>query len=270
MPRRVEHEQREEDEVEEVERRDAEQLGADDALPRIQRAPAVSPPDFVRRAGRLVDLHPLQEERRPEKRDGVGPERVRPAEQLDEQAADAVAGQERERAAAVDERVRLDVVLARHEHLDHRAVRDVEEDAQRPGQEGDDVELRPGQVAERVGDRDRADQQRPADVGREHHVAGGGRGGRPRRRRAARRAGSGSGTPSSARPSGRRVAWRARTAVSGSAIAVIWSPSSETDWPMKKRRKLGFVRRSGGSTAGRHIYLSGCGGRQPRASTVPE
>ena len=97
-------------------------------------------------------------------------ERVRPAQQLDEHAADAVAGEERERAAAVDERVRLHVVLARHEHLDHRAVRDVEEDAQRSRQERDDVELRPGQVAERVGDRDRADQQRPADVGREHHV----------------------------------------------------------------------------------------------------
>ena len=68
------------------------------------------------------------------------------AQHGDEQTAELVADDERERAAAVDERVRLHVIGARHDHLDHRAVRDVEEHCQRAAQERDDVELRPAQV----------------------------------------------------------------------------------------------------------------------------
>src|SRR4051794_35918856 len=41
----------------------------------------------------------------------------------------------------------------------------------------------------------------------------------------------------------------ARTAVSGSAITVIWSPISDTACPKKYRRKFAFSRRSGGITA---------------------
>src|SRR5580765_8067896 len=40
----------------------------------------------------------------------------------------------------------------------------------------------------------------------------------------------------------------ASTAVSGSAISEIWSPTSDTACPMKYRRKLTFSRSSGGST----------------------
>ena len=112
-----------------------------------------------------------EEDGRPEERDCVERERIRPLQELDEHAADRVAGQERERAAAVDQRVRGDVVLARDEHLEERAVRHVEEDAERPGGERDDVEVAPAEVAERVGDRHGQDHEPARDVGREHHDA---------------------------------------------------------------------------------------------------
>ena len=106
--RRVEHEQREEDEVEEVQRRDAEQLGADD---RVVADPACAGESTrpiscgapaARRCACARGRAPTRETRRASTR-----ERVRPAQQLHEHAADAVAGEERERAAPVHERVRL-------------------------------------------------------------------------------------------------------------------------------------------------------------------
>ena len=139
-------------------------------LPRIQRAPAADRAVLRRCAGRLLDLHPAQEERRPEEREAVERERVRAFEQCDERPAEAVADEERERAAAVHEAVRLDVVVTREHGLEQRAERHVEEHAQRAGAEGDDVELRPGEVAERVRDRDGDDQQRAQDVRRQHQL----------------------------------------------------------------------------------------------------
>src|ERR1041384_6081734 len=65
-----------------------------------------------------------------------------PGERLDEGAAEARAAHEREGAAAVEERVRLEVALTRDERHEQRRVRDEEEHAQRPDQEADDVELR--------------------------------------------------------------------------------------------------------------------------------
>src|SRR4051812_963727 len=52
------------------------------------------------------------------------------------------------------------------------------------------------------------------------------------------------------------VASSASTAVSGSAISVTWSPTSETACPMKYRRKLWFSRRISGST--RALNLTRC------------
>ncbi len=221
------------------------------AFARIQRAPAISPPDSCGAPGGSSICMRSEEERRPEKRDGVDGERVRAAEQLRRARRRRCCRPRNEKARLpCDERVRLHVILAWHEHLDHRAVRDVEEDAQRSrsgtrrrtaaSTSGGRTRRRPGSSRSAAPGRRRSRASRSA----------GGRAGRPRRRRAARRSGSGSDTPSSVRPSGPRVAWSASTAVSGSAIAVIWSPSSETDCPMKKRRKFGFVRRRGGSTAG--------------------
>ena len=46
----------------------------------------------------------------------------------------------------------------------------MEEDRQRPHQERDDEHVRERQRVERVGDRDRADQQRAAEVGRDHRL----------------------------------------------------------------------------------------------------
>ena len=118
--RRIEEEQREEHEVEEVERRDAEQLGADDRVaadPARAREHAARVVLLVRRVGRVDPAH---EERRPDVRDRVERERVRPAEKLHEHAAEARAREERERAAAVREGVGRDVVLAAHDRLEER------------------------------------------------------------------------------------------------------------------------------------------------------
>ena len=82
-----------------------------------------------------------------------------------------VAGDERERAAAVDQRVRGHVVGALDDQLEERPVGDEEEDVERAGEERDDVQLRPRQMPDRVGDRHRRDQQAAPDVGRDHHLA---------------------------------------------------------------------------------------------------
>jgi len=61
-------------------------------------------------------------------------------------------------------------VLARHDHLEERPVRDEEEDAERAGQERHDIELRPGKLAEGVGEWDRRDAEAAQDVRRQHHL----------------------------------------------------------------------------------------------------
>ena len=58
--------------------------------------------------------------------------------ELHQHAADARPAHVRERAAAVQERFALDEALARDERDEERAVRDVEEDGERPDEERDD------------------------------------------------------------------------------------------------------------------------------------
>jgi hypothetical protein len=99
--RRVEQEEGEEDEVEEVERRDAEQLGADDGVGADPPRAGEDAAGLLHVGRRVRRVDPGEEQRRPEVRHRVDRERVRPLEELDEHATDARAGEERERAAAV-------------------------------------------------------------------------------------------------------------------------------------------------------------------------
>src|SRR5919198_348859 len=169
--RRVEDEQGPENEVEEVDRRRRKQRGADH-----RRAPEVAQARLHVPLGRLLGrrldrLDRAQRERGSEERDRVRDQRPWRREHLNEHAADARAADERERAAAVEQRVRLEVALPRDERDEQRRVRDEEEDAQRPDEEGDDVELGERQDVEPVGDRDREEQRGAAEDGDEHRLA---------------------------------------------------------------------------------------------------
>src|SRR6058998_2437353 len=115
-----------------------------DLVRRIQRSPGRHRP-ILRSRRRLDCVDPDEEERRPDVRGAVDDQRVRAAEELHEYAAEAGAGEEGEAAAAVEERVGLNVVLASHERLEEAAVGDLEEDARRPEEERDHVELGPGE-----------------------------------------------------------------------------------------------------------------------------
>ena len=122
LPRRVEQEEREEHEVEEVERRDAEELGADDRVlldPPCSRKQAAA---LMGCARRLLRVDPSEEERRPEERASVEGQRVRTAEHLHQDAAILLPAT-KEKRAAVEERVGLHIVVARHDQFTRRLRR---------------------------------------------------------------------------------------------------------------------------------------------------
>src|SRR5262249_60823293 len=129
VPRRVEHEEREEHEVEEVDRRDAEQLGPDHRVPPDPARARDDGAALRRGSRRFVDVHPSEEEGRPEEREAVECERVRALEKRDERAAERVAREERERSAAVHEAVSLDIAVARKDGLEEAAEAHIEKDA---------------------------------------------------------------------------------------------------------------------------------------------
>jgi hypothetical protein len=70
----------------------------------------------------------------------------------------------------VDQRVGGDVLLARNQRDEQCALRDEEQHAQRPRQEGHDVELAERQRVEQVGDGDADEEERAAEIGRDHHL----------------------------------------------------------------------------------------------------
>src|SRR5437773_2547227 len=114
------------------------------------RAPATNAgPTPIRRVDRA------ERERRDEERNRVRDQRARRGKDLHEKPPDARAGDEREGAAAVQQRVRLEVAVARDERDEQRAVGDEEEHTEGPDQEADDVQLRHRQHPEPAGDRDR-------------------------------------------------------------------------------------------------------------------
>ena len=139
-------------------------------LPNTQRTPAATCPfpaasvggSRRRRGGARA---PRRRTKRRRRRASTGAESA-----CTSSAADARPGDVRERPAAVHDRVALDEALAGHERDEQRAVRDVEEHAQRPHQERDDEHVRDRQRVERVGERERGDQERAADVGRDHRL----------------------------------------------------------------------------------------------------
>ena len=134
----VQDEQRPEREGEQVDRRDREHRRADDRVAQDERDPRHETPADRPRLGldrRLGRPDPAQEDDRSEERQGVGQHRQRRPEDLDQEPADRRARDVGDRAAAVQQRHRLDVSLAtRHRHED-RVPRQVEHDRQatRPG-----------------------------------------------------------------------------------------------------------------------------------------
>ena len=125
--RRVEDEERGEDEIEEVDRRGRAECGPDD---RAAEDPAHARDDMAlpRRLGRrLLDVDGPEEEGGGDIGARVDDERYRRRDRLHEHAADARAGDVGQSSAAVHDRAALDEALARHERDVERAVGDVEE-----------------------------------------------------------------------------------------------------------------------------------------------
>ena len=131
--------------------------------------PAVTAPfPSVRRGFRRPD--PAQDERGAEERQRVRDDRERCGEHLHQQAADARSAHVRQRPAAVDQRLPVQVPFRRDDRHEQRRVRHVEQDAQRPGAERDQVQLRHRQHVQRVADRDGGEQRGPAQVGADHRA----------------------------------------------------------------------------------------------------
>src|SRR6185436_4082088 len=158
--RRVEDEQRPEDEVEEVDRRRREQLRADDRRvpdvthPRLQ----VASPGLLGR--RLLRVDRVHRQRREDERERVHDERDRRREHLHQQTAEARPGDVRERAAAVQPRARLEVALARHQRDEERAVGDGEEQVRKEQRGAEVAHLGRARVQRQHAD------QRQRDLGR--------------------------------------------------------------------------------------------------------
>ena len=183
----------------------------------------------------LLGAHAAEEERREEKRGRVGQEGEGSAESLHEQAAERGARDGGDGAAAVDERVSLQVALARGQRDEQRRIREVEEHGERPGEEGDRIELHERERIQRVGERNRGGERRPPQVGRDHDPASARDPVEPdagRKREEEMREERGRAQE----PHLPGPASRTRTATSGSASTATWSPRSEIDWASQKLR----------------------------------
>ena len=120
---------------------------------------------------RLLCADARQEERRPDKGKRVGEECRRCTEELDEDAAEAGPGDVGEGPAAVQKRVRVDVVLALRDGDVQRHVGDVEEHRKRAREERDRVELPECERVEGVRDRDAGEEPGSRQVGGDHQPA---------------------------------------------------------------------------------------------------
>ena len=117
----------------------------------------------------LVLADPDRGHRRDEEAQRVDHDRVPGAERADEHASEARAGHLPERLARAELAVGVHEVLGLDEHRQVALVRDVEEHGEHAGDDRDDEELRQVEHAERVGDRDRADDGHAPDVGPDEH-----------------------------------------------------------------------------------------------------
>src|SRR6266545_4992819 len=170
-PGRVEQEQREEGEVEEVDgRRRGERVAQQVAAP--DEASARDEVALLGLLGRRLDSPDAAEEkRRSDERDGVYQERSRSREELDEQAADAGPSDEGERAAAVGQLIGFDIALTRNERGEEGGIGDGEEHAERSGQERDRIQLLDREDVQRVGQGDGCERGGPPEVGGDHRLA---------------------------------------------------------------------------------------------------
>ena len=169
LARRVEHEEREEDEVEEVDRRGREQ-GRPHERRADHEANAAADAASLLVGRRLLRRDPPEQRRRAEERERVCQQRDGRRQRPHEQPGDARAGHIRERPAAVEERAPLDEPITRDDRDEQGRIGDVEEHAQRACRECDDEQVDVREASERVGERHRREQERPADVCGDHHV----------------------------------------------------------------------------------------------------
>ncbi len=106
-----------------------------------------------------------------EEAEAVDGDRDRRGEDGDEEAAERLAADDRDRAATDQQRVRLDVVDRPDQRGEDGLFGDHEEDAERAEGEGDDVEERHRQHPEGGGDGDAEEQHGAAEVGDDHERA---------------------------------------------------------------------------------------------------
>ena len=166
----VQDEERVEDEVEEVDRRRGEERGAHDRRGHEVAHARHDVPLLGHLDLRLDGIDRGQEPGREEKRDRVDEQRVRRLQQLHEDAPHARPCDERERAAAREQRVCLHVFVPLDERHEERRVGDEEEDRHRPHEEGNDVQLLDRQRVDRIGERNRHEQGGAGEVGEDHRL----------------------------------------------------------------------------------------------------
>ena len=118
----------------------------------------------MRLGQRLLSPDREEEDGGESKADRIEQHRDGRAESTDDGAGRARTGELRRGTADLELRVPVDELVALDERRQVRLVRDVEEDGADPDQEGDDVQMAEGERVEEVGERNRAEQRRPAEV----------------------------------------------------------------------------------------------------------
>jgi hypothetical protein len=166
---RVQREQSQEHQVEQVDDRHRHERRAHD---RRTRDEPQAGGDAARRAvgRRLGRADPAEEERGAQEGQGVGRDRERRGQGLGEQPARGRSGHVGQRPAAVEQRLPVHVVIRCDDRHEQGAVRYVEQDGQGARGERHGEHLPQRQHVQRVAHRDRGHQRRPAEVGGDHRL----------------------------------------------------------------------------------------------------
>ena len=120
--------------------------------------------------GRVVGADAAEEQGRREERQAVDDERDRSAEDLDENARDRRPTDRGHGSAAVEERVRLDVLVAASDRREERHPGEVEDDRDRPDDERDDEQQLDAEEVGEVRRRDRKDGAGAGNVRDDHQA----------------------------------------------------------------------------------------------------
>ena len=166
-------EDRQQEEVEEVDRARARDAGAQHrVVPEEAEALGELRPDalLTARRRRLRDRRALEHQRREHERERVGDDGERGRERLHEDARGARPGDVGDRAALAETAVRLDVLLAAHEPDEVRGVREIEEHGQAADRERDAEQLPDRQRVEPPRERNRQERGGAEPVGGDHHA----------------------------------------------------------------------------------------------------